>query len=139
MELTGIEKRLELLTQVQEKLTKEHWQLEKEILQKEKTEVYRASDQIKIVQNIYDMLMANAENFSTSTWMAILKADNILELLYQAWIKTDDSFWDELEVSVKKTLEREEKRQKIAAGLHALGILVSAAEAIFPNQDKEDR
>lgn len=139
MELAGVEKRLEILTQIYEKLSKEHRQLRQEILQQEKQEVYCVFDQFAIVQNIYDMLMANAEQFSASTWTAILKTDNILELLYQDWIKTDDSFWDELEVSVKKTLEWEEKRQKIAAGLHALGILVSAAEAIFPNQDKEDR
>ena len=109
-------------------------EFEQGILGKEKREVYRASYQIDIIQNIYDMLMAQAEHFTAGTWSAILQSEHILELHYNEWMKADDSFWDELEASVKKSLVKVEKRQKLAGNMQLIG---KAILAIGMALDKE--
>lgn len=135
MELKVIKRKEEILEKVYEKLNDELAEFEQGMLEKEKHEVYRASNQIDIIQNIYDMLMAQAEHFTAGTWTAILQSDHILELLYHEWMKADDSFWDELETSVKKSLVKVEKRQKLAGNMQLIG---KAILAIGMALDKEE-
>ena len=76
------------------------------MLQREKKDIFHESYKIEIYVNLYEILLAYAENLNSSTIRELLKLDfGILGYLYQKWQYREDSFYEELRECAYSGLE----------------------------------
>lgn len=68
------------------------------MLRKGKEDIFGASYRIEIYVNLYEILLAHAENLQEDTVRELLGTGfGILDHLYQEWLDREDSFYAELE------------------------------------------
>lgn len=67
------------------------------ILQKEKEDIFKASYEIEIYVNLYEILAVHTDNLQSDIIRRLLNLNfGILESIYQEWLTREDSFFDEL-------------------------------------------
>lgn len=87
----------ELRELLQERLHMELMLFKDSVLQKEKADIFKASYQIEIYVNLYEILLIDAEKLQGDVIRELLSLDfGILDLLYQGWLDREDSFYGEL-------------------------------------------
>lgn len=66
-------------------------------LRQEKDEIFKASYKIEIYVNLYEIFMVHIDNLQEDIIRRLLSLKfGILEYIYQKWLSTEDSFFDEL-------------------------------------------
>ncbi len=66
-------------------------------LQQEKADIFKASYEIEIYVNLYEIFTEHIDNLNTDTIRRLLNLNfGILEFVYQGWLSREDSFFDEL-------------------------------------------
>lgn len=66
-------------------------------LRQEKDEIFKASYEIEIYVNLYEIFTVQIENLDADTIRRLLRLNfGILEITYQEWLAREDSFYDEL-------------------------------------------
>ena len=67
------------------------------MLQREKKDIFHDSYKIEIFVNLYEILLAYAENLQCEMTRKLLELNfGILEFLYQEWLHREDTFYEEL-------------------------------------------
>jgi len=67
------------------------------ILSLSSAEIFSKCYEIDIMTNIYDILAERVESLSENTVAALLEQKNVLQWIYERWLKKDDSSYAELE------------------------------------------
>lgn len=68
------------------------------LLQKEKADIFKASYEIEIYVNLYEIFAVHIGNLNADTIRRLLNLNfGILEFIYQEWLTREDSFFDELQ------------------------------------------
>ena len=76
------------------------------ILQKEKEDIFKASYEIEIYVNLYEIFATHTDSLSVGTIRRLLNLNfGILESIYQEWLGEEDSFFDELRAYACSELE----------------------------------
>lgn len=76
------------------------------ILKKSKREIYDSSYKIEMLETIYDILLEKIQNIKEEQICHLLWwKGGILELMYQEWLKKEDSSYAELSVHIKDELK----------------------------------
>ncbi len=66
-------------------------------LRQEKEEIFKASYEIEIYVNLYEIFAVHIDNLQEDTIRRLLSLNfGILEFVYQEWLTREDSFFDEL-------------------------------------------
>lgn len=66
-------------------------------LRQEKEEIFKASYEIEIYVNLYEIFAVHIDNLQEDTIRRLLSLNfGILEFIYQEWLTREDSFFDEL-------------------------------------------
>lgn len=75
---------------------------------KQSTEiVYGESYRIEIISTLYEILLEKADSISDTVLLSLLEqSTGILEMIYQDWLKKEDSSYQELVEHVDKELEQ---------------------------------
>ena len=82
------------------------------VLSKTKREIYESAYKIELMASIYELLVELVESINETMVNYLLKWNgSILEFLYQAWLKQEDSTWEELEAHITSALERIAKQE----------------------------
>ena len=66
------------------------------VLRMEKEKIYGEAYKINVVTTLYEILVEQTETFPEQLVEQLAEKENILQLLYDTWMKKDDSFYDEL-------------------------------------------
>ena len=75
------------------------------ILRKSKREIYDSAYKIEMLETIYDILLEKIQNITEDLICHLLWwKGGILELMYQEWLKKEDSSYEELLIHVKDEL-----------------------------------
>ena len=76
------------------------------ILKKEKEDIFRASYEIEIYVNLYEIFAVHTDNLPVNILRRLLNLNfGILESIYQEWLGREDSFYDELRDYACRELE----------------------------------
>ena len=95
------------------KLMKEIYLFRKALLRDDKRNIIEKSYRIDTMFRIYDIVREMAERMSTESLICLVVNDiEILESLYQSWLKKEDSLQEELKQHVEMELYKEIIRQK---------------------------
>lgn len=77
------------------------------ILKQSTATIYRESYQIKIVSTLYEILLEKADSISNTVLLHLLEqSSGILEMIYQDWLKKENSSYQELTEHVERELEQ---------------------------------
>ena len=67
------------------------------MLRKEKEDIFKASYEIEIYVNLYEIFMADIENLEADILRGLLNLKSgIMAHIYQEWLSREDSFFEEL-------------------------------------------
>lgn len=67
------------------------------MLQKEKEDIFKASYEIEIYVDLYEIFMADIEDLEVNAMRRLLNLKSgIMEHFYQEWLSREDSFFEEL-------------------------------------------
>lgn len=75
------------------------------ILSLNNAEIFGKCYEIDIFVNLYEILMEKAEKLSDEALAALLNRKNVLQELYDEWLKKDDSNYEEIECHVSDEIE----------------------------------
>lgn len=88
------------------------------MLRKRPQEIYNNAYRIDSTINIYEQLTDMSVDMETETLMILLVYPNLLAYIYSVWIKTEDSSYEELGLSIDdtiRTLCRDNRKEKCVA------------------------
>ena len=88
-----------------EKVCGEYTEFGERMLQREKTEIYAAAYRIDVWTNLCKILCLLSEQYPESVLEKLLPQPNLLECLYERWLKIEDSVYNELMQLVEKEIE----------------------------------
>lgn len=88
----------------------ERERFQKKILRMKSEEIYSSSYQIECVVNISDCLLEKSEKMSEDILCCLIVLPNILGFFYNRWMKTGDSFQQELEASMDSSIREVMKK-----------------------------
>ncbi len=75
-------------------------------LRQDKEEIFKASYEIEIYVNLYEIFAAHIDNLQEDMIRRLLSINfGILEFIYQEWLSREDSFFDELRAYACSELE----------------------------------
>lgn len=74
------------------------------ILRKNPQEIYNNAYRIDSIINIYEQLTDMSVDMKAETLMLLLIFPNLLSYIYSVWIKTEDSSYEELGLSIDDTI-----------------------------------
>lgn len=95
------------------RLIKEVYVFRKNILLDEKRNILEKAYKIDVVFRLYDILRTQAEILPPETLMWLLVDDmEILESMYQSWLKKEDNLQEELKEHVLQEIEKEVLKQR---------------------------
>lgn len=107
----------ELRELLRERLHMELQLFKDSILQKEKEDIFRASYEIEIYVNLYEIFAVHTDNLQSNIIRRLLKLNfGILESIYQEWLTREDSFFDELRDYACSELENISEMSKTESG-----------------------
>lgn len=67
------------------------------MLRQEKADIFKASYEIEIYVNLYEIFASHIDNLKEDTIRRLLNLNfGILKFIYQEWLTREDSFYDEL-------------------------------------------
>lgn len=75
-------------------------------LQREKADIFKASYEIEIYVNLYEIFSVHIDNLQENTIRRLLSLKfGILEFIYQEWLSKEDGFYEELRTYACSELE----------------------------------
>lgn len=78
------------------KLHNEQQLFKRSVMQMRKEEIYGEAYRIEITAILYDILIEKAELFSDNILEKLDGRENVLQFLYNTWLKKEDSLYEEL-------------------------------------------
>ena len=87
------------------KIYEEYRQFRESTLNQSKEDIYKDSYKIDVFVNLYEILIERSEQLSDAILENLLKRSGILELIYQRWLKKEDSTYDEIVQCVDEELQ----------------------------------
>lgn len=81
---------------VNAKLYLEYLKFKDDMLRKTQEEVFKNCYKIDVFLNLYEILVEKSQTLSAEILMKLEKEENILEFLYDGWMKIDDSTYQEM-------------------------------------------
>lgn len=90
---------------LREKLNGEYRAFKERILSLSKEEIFDRSYEIDTMKNLHDILSDKIEDMDDTKVKELLGLEGILYLLYDRWMKQDDSIGEEIEMLVNAELE----------------------------------
>lgn len=81
---------------VNAKLYLEYLKFKDDMLRKTQEEVFKNCYKIDVFLNLYEILVEKSQTLSAEILMKLQKEENILEFLYDGWMKIDDSTYQEM-------------------------------------------
>lgn len=96
------------------KVTEEYWQFKNEMLLLPSEDVFANAYRIDIMINIYEILVELADNLNESEIRKLLAIHQLMNFLYEEWLKTEDDFYQQISESIKHTMEKEYKQVVIS-------------------------
>ena len=75
------------------------------MLQREKTEIYATAYRIDVWKNLCKILTHLARQYPEEVLERVLPQSNLMECLYERWLKIEDSAYEELMQLVEKEIE----------------------------------
>jgi hypothetical protein len=97
---------------INKKISRELKLFKKELLKKEPEHIFAQAYHIDVIVNIYELMAEKIEELSKRYLYELLVIPNILEYFYQEWLKTEDSFVEELRESMRNTLKNSQFLRK---------------------------
>ena len=93
------------------KLYLEYLKFKDDMLRKTQEEVFQSCYKIDIFLNFYEILLEKTQQLSKEVLMCLEKEENILEVLYEGWMKIDDSTYQDMCQYVNRKLRMYEQRK----------------------------
>lgn len=84
------------IRRVNAKLYLEYLKFKDDMLRKTQDEVFKNCYKIDVFLNLYEILVEKSQTFSAEVLLHLEKEENILEDLYEGWMKIDDSTYQEM-------------------------------------------
>ena len=75
--------------------------------------LFERAYQIDTMLNLYELLIEMSQKMELEVLKTLLVFPNLLAFLYDRWLKEEDSHMEELQCSLEKNLELQEKYQKV--------------------------
>ena len=88
-----------------EKISVEYTDFRERMLQREKAEIYAAAYRIDVWKNLCKILCRISEQYPEAVLEKLLTQPNLMECLYERWLKIEDSAYEELVQFVEKEIE----------------------------------
>lgn len=88
-----------------EKVNTEYTDFRERMLQREKAEIYAAAYRIDVWKNLCKILCRLSEQYPEEVLEKLLPQPNLMECLYECWLKIEDSAYEELVQLVEKEIE----------------------------------
>lgn len=80
------------------------------VMQMEKEKIYGEAYKIEVYASLYEILMDQSENYPVQLLEKLSAKENVLQPLYDTWLKKDDDLYEELcshvAYEMKKAAER---------------------------------
>lgn len=86
------------------KISMEMDRFKKRMIKQRPEDVYNKSYQIDCTINIYEMLMEMSQKMEEEVLMWLLVFPNLLAFFYSRWMKTEDSYGEELFESISSSI-----------------------------------
>ena len=96
---------------VNTKLYLEYLKFKDDMLRKTQEEVFQSCYKIDMFLNFYEILLEKTQLLSKEVLMCLEKEENILEVLYEGWMKIDDSTYQDMCQYVNRKLGMYEQRK----------------------------
>lgn len=84
------------IRKVNAKLYLEYLKFKDDMLRKTQEEVFKNCYKIDVFLNLYEILVEKSLTLSAEILVRLEKEDNILEFLYEGWMKIDDNTYQEM-------------------------------------------
>ncbi|MCM1190058.1 MAG: DUF3848 domain-containing protein [bacterium] len=94
------------------RLQREYLQFQESMLKQDKLGLYGSCFCISVHRDIYEVLYGLAVEMPESELEVLYGKDSLLEWLYETWMKTEDSYYEELKAHVEAELLRFRLRVK---------------------------
>ena len=88
-----------------EKVNAEYTDFRERMLQREKTEIYAVAYRIDVWKNLCKILCCLSEQYPEGVLEKLLSQPNLMECLYERWLKIEDGAYEELVQLVEKEME----------------------------------
>ncbi len=86
------------------KVSAEYAAFRERMLQREKTEIYAAAYRIDVWKNLCKILCRLLEQYPEAVLEKLLLQSNLMECLYERWLKIEDSAYEELMQLVEREI-----------------------------------
>lgn len=86
------------------RLHREYLQFKESMLVQDRLELYECCYRIDVYRNLYEIMSGLAERMPVPMLEALYGKENLLNWLYESWIKVDDSYYSGLRWHVERTL-----------------------------------
>ena len=78
------------------KMTDEYQNFKTDMLFLSKEEIYANAYKIDIIINMYEILVDMANKMKSCEFKKLLERSEVLELLYEEWLKVEDDFYEQM-------------------------------------------
>ena len=92
------------------RISLEQERYKKNILKLKPEEIYNRAYEIDCMINIGDILVEKCESMEEDILKCLMVLPNLLYIFYRRWMKTGDSFQEELEASMDTTIREIQKK-----------------------------
>ena len=92
------------------KISAELKQFKYRMMQKQKEEIYASAYRIDCMVRIYEILAEQSHTMRNEILQSCMEIPNLLEFLYEEWLKVPDSQGEELEEAVQQMLQEYQMR-----------------------------
>lgn len=86
------------------KIYDEYAGFQKEMLRKDRADIYGEAYRIDILINLYEILLDKAETLPDAVLRILLQRSSLLETVYDRWLKKADGAYEELVQHVEEEL-----------------------------------
>jgi len=100
------------------KVKDEYRHFKKKMLKKRKKEIFREAYKIDVFANLYNILTEKAETLSDGILQSLLSSSGVMDVMYDSWLKKDDSSFDELMQCVEQEIKKAEDLIQPGRSMH---------------------